>query len=116
MNDTGKDLRFAVRQLVNSPGFALTAMVVFALGIAASAAIFAFVDAALVKPLPYFEPFRTGGPLRTNSRGGPIPPFLWRLPRLEAPQSDVKFARCLQTRPFHIEKTLQARKKWLEPE
>ena len=58
LNETGKDLRFAVRQLVKSPGFALTAIIVFALGIAASAVIFVFVDAALVKPLPYFEPFR----------------------------------------------------------
>ena len=51
-----QDLRFAVRQLRKSPGFTLTAMMVFALGIAASTAIFAFVDAALVKPLPYRAP------------------------------------------------------------
>src|ERR1700759_4082075 len=51
-----QDLRFAVRQLSKSPGFAFTATMVFALGIAASTAIFAFVDAALVKPLPYREP------------------------------------------------------------
>ena len=41
-----------------SPGFAVTAILVFALGIAASTAIFAFVDAALVRPLPYREPSR----------------------------------------------------------
>jgi predicted permease len=51
-----QDLRFAARQLGKSPGFAATAILVFALGIAASTAIFAFVDAALVKPLPYREP------------------------------------------------------------
>jgi predicted permease len=51
-----QDLRFAARQLGKSPGFAVTAILVFALGIAASTAIFAFVDAALVKPLPYREP------------------------------------------------------------
>ena len=51
-----QDLRFATRQLRKSTGFALTAILVFALGIAASTAIFAFVDAALVKPLPYREP------------------------------------------------------------
>src|SRR5271155_3045975 len=50
------DLRFALRQLRKSPGFTFTAMIVFALGIAASTAIFAFVDAALVKPLPYRDP------------------------------------------------------------
>jgi macrolide transport system ATP-binding/permease protein len=53
-----QDLRFAMRQLRKSPGFACTAILVFALGIAASTAIFAFVDAALVKPLPYREPSR----------------------------------------------------------
>ncbi len=52
------DLRFALRQLRKSPGFTFTAMIVFALGIAASTAIFAFVDAALVKPLPYRDPSR----------------------------------------------------------
>src|SRR5580692_6161029 len=51
-----QDLRFATRQLRKSTGFALTAILVFALGIAASTAIFAFVNAALVKPLPYREP------------------------------------------------------------
>jgi macrolide transport system ATP-binding/permease protein len=53
-----QDLRFAVRQLRKSPGLAFTAILVFALGIGASTAIFAFVDAALVKPLPYRDPSR----------------------------------------------------------
>src|SRR5882672_522500 len=50
------DLRFAMRQLKKNPGFAGTAMLVLALGIGASVAIFAFVDAALIKPLPYENP------------------------------------------------------------
>jgi macrolide transport system ATP-binding/permease protein len=53
-----QDLRFALRQLRKSPGFTFAAILVFALGIAASTAIFAFVDAALVKPLPYHDPSR----------------------------------------------------------
>jgi len=52
------DLRYAVRQLRKNPGFACTAVVVLALGIAGSVAIFAFVDAALVQPLPYQNPSR----------------------------------------------------------
>jgi predicted permease len=52
------DLRFAVRQLVKHRGFAATAILVLALGIAANVAIFAFVDAAIVKPLPYTDPSR----------------------------------------------------------
>ena len=53
-----QDLRFALRQLRKSPGFALTAVSILALGIASSVAIFAFVDAALIKPLPYKDPSR----------------------------------------------------------
>jgi len=53
-----QDLRFASRQLRRSPGFSVTAVVMLALGMAASVAIFAFVDAALIKPLPYPQPTR----------------------------------------------------------
>ncbi|MGA3049469.1 MAG: ABC transporter permease [Terracidiphilus sp.] len=53
-----QDLRFSLRQLRKNPGFALTAILILALGIGASVAIFAFVDAALIKPLPYPDPTR----------------------------------------------------------
>src|SRR5215470_14378271 len=53
-----QDVRFAIRQLRRSPGFAVTAMVMLALGMAASVAIFAFVDAALIAPLPYADQSR----------------------------------------------------------
>jgi len=53
-----QDLHFALRQLRRSPAFTLTAVLMLALGIGASVAIFAFVDAALIKPLPYAEPTR----------------------------------------------------------
>lgn len=53
-----QDLRYAVRQLVRNPGFTVTASLVLGLGIAAAVAIFAFVDAALLKPLPYANPTR----------------------------------------------------------
>jgi len=53
-----QDLRFALRQLRKNPGFAITTILILALGIGASVAIFAFVDAVLIKPLPYPEPTR----------------------------------------------------------
>src|ERR1700678_2532193 len=53
-----QDLRFALRQLRKNPGFAITAILILSLGIGASVAIFAFVDAALIKPLPYPNPTR----------------------------------------------------------
>jgi predicted permease len=53
-----QDLRFALRQLRRNPGFAATVILILALGIGASVAIFAFVDAALIQPLPYASPDR----------------------------------------------------------
>jgi hypothetical protein len=47
-----------VRQMGRSPGFAVTATLMLALGIGASTTIFGFVDAALVQPLPYAQPNR----------------------------------------------------------
>jgi macrolide transport system ATP-binding/permease protein len=56
-----QDLRFTLRQLRKNPGFTSTAILMLALGICASVAIFAFVDAALLKPLPYRDPSRLLG-------------------------------------------------------
>ncbi|MGB6723919.1 MAG: ABC transporter permease [Terracidiphilus sp.] len=53
-----QDLRFALRQFRRTPGFALTAVVILALGMGVSVAIFGFVDAALLEPLPYAAPGR----------------------------------------------------------
>lgn len=53
-----RDTQFALRQLRRNPGFAVTAMLMLALGVGASVAIFAFVDAALIQPLPYVQPNR----------------------------------------------------------
>ena len=53
-----QDLRFTLRQLRKHPAFTVTATAMVALGIGASVAIFAFVDAALIKPLPYKDPSR----------------------------------------------------------
>src|SRR5271170_4669038 len=53
-----RDIKFAIRQLLMNPGFAATAIFVLALGVGASVAIFAFVNAALLEPLPYAHPDR----------------------------------------------------------
>jgi macrolide transport system ATP-binding/permease protein len=53
-----QDIRFAIRQLARNPGFTSTAILMLTLGMGASVAIFAFVDAALIKPLPYQSPNR----------------------------------------------------------
>jgi predicted permease len=51
-----KDLGFALRQLHKNAGFTGTAILVLSLGVCASLSIFAFVDAALIQPLPYRNP------------------------------------------------------------
>jgi predicted permease len=53
-----QDIRYALRQLRKSPGFASTAILILTLGMCASVSIFGFVDAALIKPLPYPDPTR----------------------------------------------------------
>ena len=53
-----QDLRYTMRQLHHRPGFSITAIAILAIGMGVSVAIFAFVDAALVQPLPYAAPNR----------------------------------------------------------
>src|SRR5262245_60411979 len=53
-----QDLRFTIRQLRKDLGFTCTAVLTLAMGLSASVAILAFVDAALIRPLPYRDPSR----------------------------------------------------------
>jgi len=53
-----QDLRFGLRQLRKNPGYACLAILILALGMGVSVAIFGFVDAALLEPLPYSDPNR----------------------------------------------------------
>jgi predicted permease len=53
-----QDLRFALRQLRKSPGFAVTAITVLALGLGANIAVFTVLNGILLRPLPYAAPDR----------------------------------------------------------
>ncbi len=53
-----RDLKIAVRHLSKSPGFSLTAVLMLALGIGATTAIFSIVEGVLLRPLPFSNPSR----------------------------------------------------------
>ena len=68
METFAQDLRYAWRSLLRSPRFTVTALVTLTLGIAATVAIFTFVDAALIRPLPYRDSSRLYQVYETRQR------------------------------------------------
>jgi predicted permease len=58
LDNLGRDLKYALRQLARHPGFTLTATLTLALGIGANTAIFTVIQSVLLAPLPYANPGR----------------------------------------------------------
>lgn len=67
------DLRYGLRLLLRSPGFAATVVLTLGLGIGATTAIFSVVHATLLRPLPYLQPERLVYVKQTLANYGPMP-------------------------------------------
>src|SRR5258708_40229198 len=75
------DLKFAFRQVVKSPAFTLIAVLTLAFGIGANTAIFSFVNAWIIWPLPYPDPDRLVVMFEKNlhtGRESPTAPADWK--------------------------------------
>lgn len=64
------DLKFSLRRLMRSPGFAVTVVLTLAIGIGANTAVFSVIDHVLIRPLPYPEPQQLVS-LHLNAPGAP---------------------------------------------
>jgi predicted permease len=58
MQNLLQELRYTIRQLIKSPGFTLTIVLILGFGIGATTAVFSLVEGVLLRPLPFHNPDR----------------------------------------------------------
>jgi len=76
LEQLGRDVRYALRQLRKSPGFTITATTMLAVAICANSTVFSWIDGTMLRPIPGA---RDTGDLVSLQRGernfSPVPPF-----------------------------------------
>jgi len=91
MDSIIRDVRFAFRGLLKHPGFTAIAVIILALGIAATTAIFSVVNGVLLRPMPFPEPERLLVINELNPQQGPEPFQLSYLNWLDLRQQSKSF-------------------------
>ena len=71
-----QDLRYALRQLRKSPGFAFTVVLTLALSVGVATAVFCVIDTVILRPLPYAGPDKIVS-IESHSRSGYQQPASW---------------------------------------
>jgi predicted permease len=81
-----QDIRYSLRQLRKSPGFAMTVILTLALSVGAATAVFCVLDAVVLRPLPFANPDRIIS-FDTHSGSGYMQPASWPSYKDERAQS-----------------------------
>lgn len=83
IEQTAQDIRYALRALRRTPGFAAVAVLTVGLGIGVNTSVFALVDATIFQPLPYAHPEQLVEVLHFENRGSATSTYFEAMPWTE---------------------------------